>query len=172
MIHNKRFLLISLTIILVVGIASIFVYIKRNGPYYLPDISLNTINNEAINPALLKGSPVLVTFWASTCPECVREIPDFIKLHNDYHAKGLKILGIIIYYDKARQARAMVANKEIPYIIIDDKEKAATYAFGNVHVAPTTFLASADGRIIYRKRGKMDLKKVRSAINEMVNNGS
>lgn len=168
--RNKRVLLISATLILVVGIASIFVYIKRTGPYYLPDISLNTINNEEINPALLKASPVLVTFWASTCPECVREIPALIKLHNDYHSKGLIIIGIIIYYDKINNAREMVINKGLPYTIIEDREKAATYAFGNVHVAPTSFLASPSGRIIYRKRGEMDMQKVRSIINELVTN--
>jgi peroxiredoxin len=165
---KKRFLIPTL---LTVGFvtASILIYLDRTGPYYLPKLTLETIENEKINLASLKGNPVLITFWASTCIECIPEIPDLISLHHDYYPQGLRIIGIIIYYNEISQAIEMTHSKELPYTIARDQEKSATYAFGNVHLTPTTFLASPSGRIVYRHRGQMDIEKVRRIIDQLLN---
>lgn len=39
-----------------------------------------------------KGSVVLVNFWATWCPPCVKEFPDLVKLNNEYKDKGLKLI--------------------------------------------------------------------------------
>ncbi len=39
-----------------------------------------------------KGSALLVNFWATWCPPCVKEFPDLVKLNNAYKDKGLKVI--------------------------------------------------------------------------------
>lgn len=40
------------------------------------------------------GSVVLVNFWASWCPPCLKEFPDIIRVYNEYHSEGLEVLAI------------------------------------------------------------------------------
>ena len=50
------------------------------------------------------GQLTIIDFWASWCGPCRRENPNMVKLYNDYHAKGLNIIGVSL--DKPGQADA------------------------------------------------------------------
>jgi thiol-disulfide isomerase/thioredoxin len=52
----------------------------------------------------------LVTFWATTCPSCIEEIPHLIDLYRELNPKGLEIIGVAMAYDPPEQVRAMAAN--------------------------------------------------------------
>lgn len=41
-----------------------------------------------------KGKVVLVNFWATWCPPCLKEFPDLIKLYDEYHSQGLEVVAI------------------------------------------------------------------------------
>lgn len=41
-----------------------------------------------------KGKVVLVNFWATWCPPCVKEFPELVKLYNDYKSKDFVLLFI------------------------------------------------------------------------------
>ena len=62
-----------------------------------PDFSLSTINGETLKLSDFKGKVIILDFWATRCPPCRREIPDFIKLYDNYKAHGLVIIGIGIW---------------------------------------------------------------------------
>lgn len=47
-----------------------------------------------------RGKVVLVDFWASTCPECLREIPNIQAMYREYHDKGFEVLGICMDNDR------------------------------------------------------------------------
>lgn len=44
----------------------------------------------------LRGQPILVNFWATWCPPCLRELPDLQRFHQSYRAKGWRVVGIAI----------------------------------------------------------------------------
>ena len=157
-----------LPIILVLGSAAVYYYIKRTGPYYLPDITLEAINGQPVSLQSLRGKPGLVVFWASTCSTCIKELPELIELYNHYSPKGLQVIGIVIYYNDPKEAIAMVQNKKIPYRILLDRNKKATYAFGGVHFTPTSFLIAPDGKIMYREMGKTDFAVIRKSLQKLL----
>ena len=129
-----------------------------------PDISLLTIKGEEIQLAGLQGKPVLVTFWATTCPSCVKEIPHLIELYDELAPQGLEIIGITMDYDPPNRVLAMSKARNIPYPIALDIHADAARAFGNVRLTPTSFLIAPDGRIVYQKTGTINMARLREDI--------
>ena len=129
-----------------------------------PDISLMTIKGEEIQLASLQGKPLLVTFWATTCPGCIKEIPHLIELYNELAPQGLEIIGIAMDYDPPNRVLAMSKARNLPYPIALDIHADAARAFGNVRLTPTSFLIAADGRIVYRKVGTINMVRLREDI--------
>ena len=133
-----------------------------------PDITLLSIDGKAVNLAELRGKPVLVTFWATTCPGCMKEMPHLIELHDELSPQGLEIIGIAMSYDPPNQVLAMRKARNIPYTIALDIHSDAARAFGDVSLTPTSFLIAPDGRIVLQKIGEMDMESVRQQIIEML----
>ena len=129
-----------------------------------PDISLLTIKGEEIQLAGLQGKPVLVTFWATTCPGCIKEIPHLIELYDELAPQGLEIIGITMDYDPPNRVLAMSKARNIPYPIALDIHADAARAFGNVRLTPTSFLIAPDGRIVYQKTGTINMTRLREDI--------
>ena len=157
---KKLLLLLIMPVMIVFGATGTYYYIKQTGPYYLPDITLKTYDGQSVALNSLRGKPVLVVFWASTCSTCIRDLPRLIALHDEYADQGLEMVGIVIYYNDPDEAYAMVQEQGIPYRILLDKNKQATYAFRNVHYTPTTFLVAPSGRIVYRHYGKINFELI------------
>lgn len=133
-----------------------------------PDIKLLTLDGEQLQLASLRGKPLLVTFWATTCPGCIKEMPHLIELYEELSPQGLEIIGIAMDYDPPNQVLAMRNAKKIPYPIALDINADAARAFGNVRLTPTSFLIAPDGRIVYQKLGEMSLPKLRQDILDML----
>ena len=107
---------------------------------------------------------MLVTFWATTCSSCVREIPHLIRLYDELAPQGLEIIGIAMDYDPPNRVLAMRKARNMPYPVALDIHADAARAFGNVRLTPTSFLIAPDGRIAYRKIGRMDMARLREDI--------
>lgn len=157
---------------LVVGlIASIvWLWFSPSGISQAPDIKLTITDSSSIDLQALRGRPVLITFWATSCIGCVREIPHLITLYDEFSAVGLEIIGIAMPYDPPNQVVSMIAEKEIPYPIAIDIEGKAVAAFGNVLVTPTSFLIAPDGIIAKHTIGAMNMDTLRDVIISMLPN--
>ena len=112
--------------------------------------------------------PVLVTFWATTCTSCVREIPHLAELYVELAPRGLEIIGIAMHHDRPDQVLAMRKARHIPYPVVLDLQANAARAFGNVRVTPTSFLIAPEGRIMYRRTGALDMARLREAILDLL----
>lgn len=133
-----------------------------------PDISLTTIDGEELQLAGQQGQPLLVTFWATTCPGCIKEIPHLIELYNELAPRGLEIIAVAMDYDPPNQVLAMRKARNIPYPVALDIHADAARAFGNVRVTPTSFLIAPSGQVIYQKIGAMNMNKLRADILAML----
>jgi peroxiredoxin len=133
-----------------------------------PDISFTTLRGDTLNIAELRGRPVLVSFWATTCPGCVREIPQLVELYNEFAAQGLEVIGIAMAYDPPNQVVALSEARRIPYPIALDINSAAARAFGGVQLTPTSFLIAPDGQVIHRSTGQLDMYAVRAMVAGML----
>jgi thiol-disulfide isomerase/thioredoxin len=53
-----------------------------------------TITGQKLSTASWKGKVVMIDFWATWCPPCLAELPEIVKVYDQYHAKGLEVLGV------------------------------------------------------------------------------
>ncbi|MCK4865546.1 MAG: TlpA family protein disulfide reductase [Gammaproteobacteria bacterium] len=155
-------ILITFFAILILGSIA-YLWTAPSGAQQVPDITLQLIDGKKLKLSSLKGKPVLITFWATSCPGCIKEMPHLIELYNELHSTGLEIIGIAMPYDRPDYIMEMVKRKKVPYLIAFDLKGDAVRAFGNVSLTPTTFLIDDNGKIIKKKIGviKMDVWKKR-----------
>ncbi len=107
-----------------------------------PDFSLSTPDGTLFSLSEKRGKVVMLNFWATWCPPCKREIPDFIELQKKYGAKGLLIVGIAL--DKPESVMAFLREQPLNYtVLLGNNEVSAT--FGNIESIPTTFLIDREG---------------------------
>ena len=133
-----------------------------------PNIEFKLIDGRNIKLKELQGQPVLVTFWATTCKGCLKEMPHLITLYNELEQQGLEIVGVAMSYDPPNRVLELTKRKQIPYPVALDIDGNAANAFGNVTITPTSFLIAPDGNIVKFKIGEMDIKKIREDILSMI----
>jgi peroxiredoxin len=136
-----------------------------------PDAELQSIDGQKIRLTELHGKPVLITFWATTCPGCLEEQPHLVALYNRLHEQGLEIIGIAMAYDPPNQVLALQKKRQLPYTIALDLDGSAARAFDDVRLTPTSFLISPEGRIVYKKIGVLDMVKLEKTIQKMLTKG-
>lgn len=108
----------------------------------------------------LRGRPVLVSFWATTCPACLREIPHLKALYREAAPQGLVMVAVAMPYDPPSEVLAMVADRELPYDVAVDVQGRVLRAFGRVPGTPTHFLMNGAGDIVLHHVGPLDTRRV------------
>ena len=130
-----------------------------------PAFTLMDVNGRSVSLASLRGKVVILDFWATWCPPCKREIPDFIKLQSEYGSKGLQIVGIAL--DQPNKVQAFVKDNGMNYpVLLGTDEVAANY--GGVEAIPTTFIIDKNGKIVTKYEGFRSKETFESQIKKLL----
>lgn len=133
-----------------------------------PEIIFNLIDGKKLPLQNLRGRPVLITFWATTCKICIAKTPAMNALYHRLNPVGLEIIAVVMPYDPPTLAAAMAVKMKMPYPVALDINSDAVRAFGNVNVTPTTILISPNGYIVWRKQGKFSFSKLKARIRGLI----
>lgn len=164
---NKDIIIAFFAILILSSIA--YLWLAPSGAQRVPDITLQLIDGNKLKLSSLKGKPILITFWATSCPGCIKEIPHLIELYDELHTKGLEIIGIAMPYDRPDYVMEMVKQKKVPYLIAFDLQGVAVQAFGKVSLTPTTFLIDDEGQIVKKKIGEINMAIWKKRIEQILN---
>jgi thiol-disulfide isomerase/thioredoxin len=130
----------------------------------VPGTTFSTITGKKITLHELRGKPVIVTFWATSCASCIKEIPHLIALYQQYHDKGLEIIAVAMAYDPPNHVLDMSKSLQLPYHVALDMQSENAHAFGDVSLTPTTFLIAPDGSIALHKTGLFDINEIKAQL--------
>lgn len=145
-----------------------YLWLSPEGLEQSPALSVRTLDGTQLNLGALRGKPLLITFWATSCTGCVKEIPHLIDLYKEFAPRGLQMVAVAMSYDPPNHVLAMRDARKIPYPIALDIEGNAARAFGDVRLTPTSFLIAPDGRIVRQKIGELDMTDVRAQLRAML----
>lgn len=112
------------------------------------EIAFTALDGQKIDVATLKGKVVLINYWATWCPPCVKSIPDLKASYEKWHPKGLELIGISLDHAEEPLAK-MVKSADIPWPQHYDRENennrfAVKYG---VNSTPTFWLLDKQGNL-------------------------
>lgn len=115
------------------------------------DFTLETLDGEPVTLSELQGDWVLVNFWATWCPPCVREMP---YLQEIAETRDVHVLGVNMG-ERDRQVRRFVEEHGIGFPILIGADQLLTIAY-NARSLPQTYVVAPDGTVALRVVGAVE----------------
>ncbi len=137
----------------------------------LPNPKFYTLEGEEVNLESFKGKPLVLNLWASWCPPCREEIPNFEDAYSDY--KEDVEFALVSLQDGQRETPESALNfikennYELPFYL-DTKQEVA-YGF-MVTSIPVTYFINSDGTEYYKHVGLITKDGLEKRIEELIEN--
>ena len=135
-----------------------------------PQVTFVSLKGESVPPA--PGKVMLVNFWATDCPVCVREMPDLVQTYEKYRGRGLEVVAVAMRHDPPNYVIRYAEANRLPFKVALDSLGEHAKAFGGVRLTPTTFVIDRRGNIAERIVGRADFGKLNALIEKKLEEGS
>jgi len=127
-----------------------------SGDKSFPKANIKTLDGHTVEiyDYIAKGKPVVISFWASWCSPCKRELDAISDIYEDWQEE-YDVEVIAITTDNARglaKVPGIVATKSWPYTVLCDTKQDLQRAL-NFQTIPQTFLLDGEGNIVYSHNG-------------------
>ncbi len=102
-----------------------------------------------------KGGLVVLNFWATWCPPCLKEIPAFVDLQNRLGSHGVQFVGIAL--DQVEAVKPFLTAHAINYPVLLGDQDVARFmtTLGNeIGALPFTVVVGRDGRVLMLHQGE------------------
>jgi len=146
-----------LTIALTVAAGAVACAQQKGGAAAVPapGFSVQDLQGNTLDLAAYKGKVLVINFWATWCPPCRREIPDFIAVYKELKAEGLEILGLSVDETTGPALLDWTRKMGINYpIALATPEIVKAYEPGDY--IPATIIIDRNGLLRFRQSELMD----------------
>lgn len=111
-----------------------------------PDFTLNAIDGKPLTLSSLRGKYVILDFWGSWCPWCIKGFPKMKEYYQKYQGK-FEILGIDCN-DPEETWKKAVAQYELPWLHVYHPQEASVLSDYGIQGFPTKIIIGPDGKIV------------------------
>ena len=142
--------------ILIATIASALMFgasISPDKPF--PSARLKTLDGKGVvlNETFGKNKLTVVSFWATWCSPCKKELDAMKELYGEWKALGIELVAVTIDDAQAlNKVKPMIAQKSWKYTVLSDQNKDLLRSL-NFQTIPQTFIVDASGNILYSHSG-------------------
>lgn len=125
----------------------------------LRNTALKTLDGRSLKLSDFADKVVVLNIWATWCGPCRLEMPELVKVSNDYKDRGVVVLGLATSYnerDDQQHVKDYIKAQNVPYQIIWDDGTLAgplVEAVQGRSVIPQSFVISRDGKIVKHFQG-------------------
>ncbi len=119
-----------------------------------PGWSMTNLDGTLLHSTNFAGRVLVVNFWATWCPPCIREIPDLQAFHNAHTNEGLTVIGVSVDEGGLAAVKGFVTRNQMTYPIVLAND-AAMEGFAASGSIPTTFIVDRQGRFAARYVGAL-----------------
>lgn len=131
-----------------------------------PDFTVQDVNGSSVALSSLKGKPVVLNFWASWCPPCKAEMPDYEKMYREYGPKGVAFF-MVNMTDGSREtvatAKQFLQQSQYTFPVYFDTKGSAAQAY-NVSAIPDSVFIGRSGTVAAAYEGMIDAAAMRNNI--------
>ena len=132
-----------------------------------PDFSLKDLDGNTVKLSDYKDKVIIIDFWATWCPPCREEIPNFVDLQKKYGMQGLIVIGIALDESGARDVKPFSKKNQINYpVLIGDN--VVTDSYGGIRGIPTRFIINKKGLIVEKFVGFREKEVFEKKIKELL----
>jgi peroxiredoxin len=127
-----------------------------------PDFLLRTPDGGELRFSDLRGSPVLVNFWASWCTPCRQEMPEIVRAYNARRGEGLVVVAVDLQ-ENADAVRGFADEFGMDFPIVIDRTGQVAEAWrigGPVEGIPSSYFIDEQGIVRARVFGPMDADRL------------
>ncbi|WP_374351028.1 peroxiredoxin family protein [Chitinimonas sp.] len=157
-----RLAMVALVLVLLAAV----LFYSNGSQSSAPSVQYTSIKGEQLQQDALRGKVVLVNFWYPTCPGCVTEMPKLVDTYKKYQARGYTTVAVAMNIDPPAYVAAFAEKFGLPFFVAFDADGSLAKRFGDVTLAPTSFLIDKRGRIVQRYLGEPDMGKLHALIEE------
>jgi peroxiredoxin len=127
-----------------------------------PPFALETLDGGQVALDDLRGSPVVVNFWATWCGPCRVEMPDLQRLHEALGPHGLRVIGVNLD-EPPETVTPWLDTLSITYTIALDRDGAVASTY-RLRGQPQTVIVSPDGIVAHILYGAASYEALHSAV--------
>ncbi len=121
-----------------------------------PDFTVYDADGKPVKLSDMKGKPVVLNFWASWCPPCKSEMPDFDEICKEFEGRVEFMMVNLTdgVQETVESARNFIHMMEYSFPVYYDTDMDASNTYG-IQSIPTTFFIDAEGNLIAYASGAM-----------------
>jgi len=142
----------------------------------VPRAVLPTLDGDWMDMGSYRGKVLLINFWATWCPPCRNEMPELIKLQQEFASQGFTIVGIAVDDQGDESVKSFVQAK---HFSVDGSSASINFPvllgqdeimrdMGFEGELPTSILVTRDGREVKIIRGPLKAKELSNVIRRML----
>ncbi|WP_207707313.1 TlpA family protein disulfide reductase [Crassaminicella thermophila] len=127
-----------------------------------PDFTLENLQGESVSLSDFRGKNVLVNFWATWCPYCVKEMPDLNKLYIENKENDFVVLAVDVGESK-EDVEKYLEGKSYEFPVLLDKDGSISIKY-MVRGLPTSFMIDKEGNIRAIKMSMMTYPEMKEML--------
>lgn len=157
-------------IILFLGVFAAIIWQIVGAKTAAPPLTFQTLTQKQLSLPDLKGKVVLVNFWATSCPGCIKEMPELVKLYQSYQAqkKPVELIAVAMQYDSEQYVRHYQQANQLPFPVVLDQKGDIAHQFGDIKLTPTLVMIDPHGNIIQQYLGEVNPATLREKIDQLI----